>query len=244
MLDEQKFKSELMRVFKLNKLPSLTMEKCEKFTALTKRLLEENEKYNLTAITEPDKIILNHYADCATLAELLPKGAKIADIGCGAGFPTLPVAILRDDVKITAIDSTAKRIGYVNETALLLGLSNVEAIAMRAEDGGSDAKFREKFDVVTARAVAEMRVLSELCLPYVKLGGKFIAMKGKNAQFELQGAKKALSILGGKLEECREITLKNGKDEPLSHPLIVISKSAKTPAAYPRAYAKISKQPL
>lgn len=244
MLDEQKFKSELMRVFKLNKLPSLNMEKCEKFAALTARLLEENEKYNLTAITEPDKIILNHYADCAALAEILPKGTKIADIGCGAGFPTLPVAILRDDVKITAIDSTAKRINYVAETASLLGLSNVEALAMRAEDGGLDAKFREKYDVVTARAVAEMRVLSELCLPYVKVGGQFIAMKGKNAQFELQGAKKALSLLGGKLEECREITLKNDRDEPLSHPLIIINKSAKTPAAYPRPFAKISKQPL
>ena len=244
MLDEQKFKSELMRVFKLNKLPSLTMEKCDKFTALTKRLLEENEKYNLTAITDPDKIILNHYADCATLAAILPKGAKIADVGCGAGFPTLPVAILRDDVRITAIDSTAKRINYVSETAALLGLSNVTAVAMRAEDGGQNPEYREKFDVVTARAVAEMRVLTELCLPYVKLGGKFIAMKGKNAQFELQAAKKALSLLGGKLEECREITLKNEKDEPLSHPLIVIAKSAKTPAAYPRPYAKISKQPL
>ncbi len=244
MIDEKSFISELMRVFKLNKLPALTMEKCEKFAKLTVRMLEENEKYNLTAITEPDKIILNHYADCATLAELLPKGAKIADIGCGAGFPTLPIAILREDVKITAIDSTAKRIAYVKETAELLGLSNVEALAMRAEDGGASPEFREKFDIVTARAVAEMRILSELCLPYVKLGGRFIAMKGKNAEFELAGARKALALLGGKLTECRDVTLKNGKDEPASHPLIIISKQTKTPAAYPRAYAKISKQPL
>ncbi len=243
-MDEQKFKSELMRVFKLNKLPALTMEKCEKFAALTKRLLEENEKYNLTAITDPDKIILGHYADCAALAQILPKNAKIADIGCGAGFPTLPVAILREDVKITAVDSTAKRINYVSETAELLGLSNVTAVAMRAEDGGNNAAYREKYDIVTARAVAEMRVLSELCLPYARVGGKFIAMKGKNAQFELQGAKKALSLLGGKLDECREITLKNDRDEPLSHPLIIISKVSKTPSAYPRPYAKISKQPL
>lgn len=244
MLEEQKFKSELMRVWRLNKLPALNMEKCEKFLALTRRLLEENEKYNLTAITDPDKIILNHYADCAALCDVLPKGAKIADVGCGAGFPTLPIAILRDDISVTAIDSTAKRIGYVSTTAEMLGLKNVKAIAMRAEDGGSNPEFREKFDVVTARAVAEMRVLSELCLPYAKVGGKFIAMKGKNAQFELQGAKKALSLLGGKLEECREITLKNEKDEPLSHPLIIISKATKTPSAYPRAFAKISKQPL
>ena len=244
MLDEQKFKSELTRVFKLNKLPSLNIEKCEKFTLLTKRLLEENEKYNLTAITEPDKIILNHYADCATLSELLPKGAKVADIGCGAGFPTLPIAILREDVTITAIDSTAKRVEYVRGTAELLGLKNVECVAMRAEEGGSSPEYRERFDIVTARAVAEMRVLTELCLPYVKTGGRFIAMKGKNATFELAGAKRAISILGGKLVECREVTLKNEKDEPLSHPLIVISKTAKTPADYPRPYAKIAKKPL
>ena len=235
MLDEHGFISELTRVFKANKLPSLTMEKCEKFLALTKRMLEENEKYNLTAITEPDKIILNHYADCAALAAILPKGAKVADVGCGAGFPTLPVAILREDVEITAIDSTAKRVAYVEESARLLGLTNVKAVTMRAEDGGTNPIYREKFDVATARA--------ELCLPYVKVGGEFIAMKGKNAEFELKESKKAFSMLGGALKECREIKL-TGKGEELSHPLIIVKKATKTPAAYPRPYAKISKQPL
>ena len=243
MLDEHGFISELTRVFKANKLPSLTMEKCERFLALTKRMLEENEKYNLTAITEPDKIILNHYADCAALAAILPKGAKVADVGCGAGFPTLPVAILREDVEITAIDSTAKRVAYVEESARLLGLKNVKAVTMRAEDGGTNPLYREKFDVATARAVATMRILAELCLPYVKVGGEFIAMKGKNAEFELKESKKAFSMLGGALKECREIKL-IGKGEELSHPLIIVKKATKTPAAYPRPYAKISKQPL
>lgn len=244
MLDEQKFKSELMRVFKLNKLPSLTMEKCDKFTALTKRLLEENEKYNLTAITDPDKIILNHYADCATLAAILPKGAKIADVGCGAGFPTLPVAMLRPDVKITAVDSTEKRINYVKETAELLGLSNVEALTMRAEDGGKSPEFREKFDIATARAVANMRVLTELCLPFVKVGGEMMAMKGKNAEFELGEAKRAIATLGGRGGAVESIVLKSTSGEDFSHPLIRVFKKEKTPSTYPRPFAQISKKPL
>ncbi len=243
-IEKQSFISRLTKVFGDNGFSKyLSLEVSEKFLALTERMLEENEKYNLTAITDPDKIILNHYADCAALAVRLPKGAKIADIGCGAGFPTLPVAILRPDVTILAIDSTAKRIGYVNETAQMLGLSNVTAVAMRAEDGGKDAKYRESFDVVTARAVAEMRILSELCLPYAKVGGKFIAMKGNNAEFELQNAKKAISLLGGRDVKVEEISLK-GAGEELTHPLIIINKKEKTPQSYPRPYAQISKKPL
>lgn len=243
-IEKQSFISELNKVFADNGFSKhLSLEVSEKFLALTERMLEENEKYNLTAITEPSKIILNHYADCAALAVRLPSGAKIADIGCGAGFPTLPVAILRPDVEILAIDSTAKRIAYVAQTASLLGLANVSAIAMRAEDGGKNPLYREKFDVVTARAVAEMRVLSELCLPYVKLGGKFMAMKGKNAEFELQGAKKAISLLGGRDTVVEQISL-HGSGEVLTHPLIVISKKEKTPVNYPRPYAQISKKPL
>ena len=243
-IEKQSFISKLTKVFGDNgfsKLLSLGVS--EKFLALTERMLEENEKYNLTAITDIDKIILNHYADCAALAAILPKGARIADVGCGAGFPTLPVAILRPDVRIFAVDSTAKRIAYVEETARLIGLENVEAMAMRAEDGGKTPLYREKFDVVTARAVAEMRVLSELCLPYVRVGGEFIAMKGKNAEFELQGAKKAISLLGGRDVKVTEISLK-GNGEVLTHPLIVIKKKEKTPQSYPRPFAQISKKPL
>ena len=243
MLDEHGFISELTRVFKANKLPSLTMEKCERFLALTKRMLEENEKYNLTAITDPDKIILNHYADCAALAAILPKGAKVADVGCGAGFPTLPIAILREDVEITAIDSTAKRVAYVEESARLLGLTNVKAVTMRAEEGGTNPIYREKFDIATARAVATMRILAELCLPYVKVGGEFIAMKGKNATEELSASKNAIKLLGGKIFATNDIRLTDGEEEFI-HPLIVIDKKAPTTKTYPRAYAQILKKPL
>ena len=243
-IEKQSFISKLTRVFKDNGFSKLlSLEVSEKFLSLTERMLEENEKYNLTAITDVDKIILNHYADCAALAVRLPKGAKIADIGCGAGFPTLPVAILRPDVSILAVDSTAKRIAYVEESARLLGLENVKAVAMRAEDGGKSPEYRERFDVVTARAVAEMRVLTELCLPYAKVGGQFLAMKGKNAEFELQGAKKAISLLGGRDVKVEQITL-NGFGEELTHPLIMIGKKEKTPANYPRPFAQISKKPL
>ena len=243
-LNEQEFKSNLAKAFQKNGLSGLlTAERSDKFFTLTEIMLCENEKYNLTAITEPEKIILNHYVDCAAIADRFSKGAKVIDVGCGAGFPTLPLAIVRPDLKILAVDSTEKRINYVNDTAKALGLSGVEAVAMRAEDGAKMPEYREKFDVATARAVAEMRVLTELCLGYVKVGGKFIAMKGKNAEFELNAAKRAIALMGGRGTVCEEITLK-GAGEVLTHPLIVIDKKEKTPQSYPRVFAQISKKPL
>lgn len=243
LFDEKQFKSRLTKVFDKNGFSSmLNMERVEKFTLLTEIMLEENEKYNLTAIKEPNKIILNHYADCAALAAILPKGAKIADVGCGAGFPTLPVAILRPDLQILGIDSTAKRINYVNTVKDSLGLSGVTAVTARAEDVGK-SELRESFDIVTARAVAAMRVLTELCLPLVKVGGQMIAMKGKNAEFELSEAKKAIALLGGKINATHMVRLSDD-DEEIIHPLIILDKKAKTPVAYPRPFAQISKKPL
>ncbi|MBE6537656.1 MAG: 16S rRNA (guanine(527)-N(7))-methyltransferase RsmG [Ruminococcaceae bacterium] len=243
LFDEKQFKSRLTKVFDKNGFSSmLNLERVEKFMQLTEIMLEENEKYNLTAIKEPNKIILNHYADCASLAAVLPKGAKIADVGCGAGFPTLPVAILRPDLKILGIDSTAKRINYVNTVKDMLGLSGVTAITARAEDVGK-SELRESFDVVTARAVAAMRVLCELCLPLVKVGGQMIAMKGKNAEFELSESKKAIALLGAKINATHMVRLADD-DEEIIHPLIILDKKSKTPTAYPRPFAQISKKPL
>ena len=244
-INSQSFKSKLAKVFAENGMSSyLSLEKSEKFLALTQRMLEENEKYNLTAITDPDKIILAHYADCAAIASKFKKGATVIDVGCGAGFPTLPLAIVRDDLKILALDSTAKRVSYVSETARLIGLTNVTTVTSRAEDAGTNPEYREKFDCATARAVAELRVLSELCLPFVKVGGQFIAMKGKNAEFELAGAKRAVATLGGRDAKCEQIRLTSAGDEPLTHPLIIVDKREHTPKNYPRPFAQISKKPL
>ena len=242
-INEQEFTSLLTKIFSLNGLSSLiSKDTVSAFYKLSERMLTENEKYNLTAITDIDKIILSHYADCAMIASKIKKGASIIDVGCGAGFPTLPLAIVRPDLKITAVDSTAKRVNYVADTAELLSLTNVRAIVGRAEDL-SRTELRESFDYATARAVAELRVLSELCLPFVRRGGKMLAMKGKNAEFELSGAKRAISMLGAKSAGFEQIRLV-GVGEEQTHPLIIIDKIEKTPAAYPRPYAQISKKPL
>lgn len=244
IINENEFKSQLAKVFKLCGVASLlNAEKSDKFYKLTVRMLEENEKYNLTAITDVNKIILNHYADCALPLSKIKKSARIIDVGCGAGFPTLPFAILRDDIKIVAMDATAKRVNYVEESAKLLGLDNVSTVVMRAEDGAAKPEYRECFDYATARAVANMQVLAELCLPYVKVGGEFLAMKGKNAAFELKDAKKAIAILGGGASRIEEMKLTDGSVTE-DHPLVIVEKKTKTPTSYPRPYAKILKKPL
>lgn len=243
-INKQDFTSKLTKIFSANGLSSyLSLERMEKFYLLTERMLTENEKYNLTAITDIDKIILNHYADCVKMAAKLKKNASIVDVGCGAGFPSLPLAIVRPDLKILAMDSTAKRVNYVEETAKMLGLDNLSAVTLRAEDGGKSPEYREKFDYATARAVAEMRILTELCLPFVKVGGQMVAMKGKNAEFELSAAKKAIATLGGRNTVCENVEL-CGEGEKLTHPLIIIDKKEKTPQNLPRPYAQISKKPL
>ncbi len=243
--DASAFRAALQRAFTENGLNKyLSYERVAQFEALTARLLEENEKYNLTAIREPEKIALLHYADCVSAAFAFPKGARVVDVGCGAGFPTLPLALVRPDLEIVALDSTEKRVKYVADTAAMLGLTNVDARVMRAEDGGNHPDLREKFDVATARAVAELRVLCELCLPYVRVGGEMVAMKGKNASVEVSGAKKAISLLGGRLVSLDETPLASSALGAQNHALVRIAKEKKTPASYPRVYAQISKKPL
>ena len=244
MIKQDEFISLLTATFNRSGLGKLlSHERALAFYKLTELMLKENEKYNLTAIVEPEKIILSHYADSAVLALKLPRGGSVIDVGCGAGFPTLPLAILRDDLTITAMDSTAKRVDYVRMAADALGLRNVRTVTMRAEDGGRDPSMREKFDTATARAVAELRILAELCLPFVKRGGSFIAMKGKNAEFELSGAKRAIAMLGGREPMVEEVKL-TSQSETLTHPLIMVKKGERTPDKYPRPYAQISKKPL
>ena len=233
------------KIFALNPyLPSIDEEKAQRLYALTSRMLEVNEHMNLTAIKDEKAIILRHYADSLAICEHIPHGASIIDVGCGAGFPTLPLAIFRPDLKITALDSTAKRIDYVNQTANLLGLDNVTAIAERAEALGNDPKYREKFDCATARAVAALPILSELCIPFVKVGGKFIAMKAQKAEAEINASLSAIKKCGAELENQISSPLISD-DSPSETRIIVISKKTRhTPQEYPRHYSKISKKPL
>lgn len=245
-------------------IPSLTEEQLTSFDKLAEILVEENKKVNVTSITDPVGIALKHFADSLSVLELdetKKEGIRMADIGCGGGFPGLPVKIVRDDIDITMIDSTEKKIRYVGETAKKLGLVKVNPLSARAEEIASEkGALREKFDVVTARALARLNVLAELCLPFVKVGGVFVSMKAATAEEELQEAKRGIRQLGGKVKYVKEVHFGQG-DLDLSRfddiemraitefmgakrYMIVIEKVAHTPAGYPRQYSKISKKPL
>lgn len=232
------------KLFELNSLPAPSEEEALKLFDLTNILLETNKVMNLTAIKEENSIILRHYIDSLSVSRLIPTDSKIIDIGCGAGFPTLPLAIFRPDLSIIAIDSTAKRIDYVNATAKKLKLSNVTAIAARAEELGHDPAYRESFDIATARAVASLPILTELCLPMIKIGGSFIAMKGAKADDELKSSQKAIQICGGKIRNILCPSLVSQDDSHETRYLIQIDKLSATPQNYPRHFSKISKKPL
>ena len=214
----------------------------DKLHALTERMLAVNEYMNLTAITELDEVILKHYVDSLTVSKYIPNGASVIDVGCGAGFPTLPLAIARPDLKITALDSTAKRINYINETAEMLGTPNITGIAARAEEAANEPLYREKFDIACARAVARLNVLSELCIPFVKVGGSFVAMKA-NAAEELAEAEKGIEKLGGRLANVDKFDIASDAGaEPRC--IISVKKIAQTPKNYPRNNSQIKKKPL
>lgn len=213
------------------------------FYTLTERMMSVNAVMNITALDTPEKIIPLHYADCALAAACFPETATVADVGCGGGFPTLPLAILRPDLHITAIDSTGKKVAYVAETARLLGLENIETLTARAEELGHDPARREHFDVVTSRAVARLNVLDELCLPLCRVGGQLILLKGAAGPNELEEARYGIRHLGGDEPVCREMTLYT-PGEPEQRTLICVQKAGPTPENYPRGFGQIKKRPL
>ncbi len=240
----QDFKGSCVRIFDENELVVPNNEQLEKLFALTERMIEVNKSMNLTAITEPNAIILKHYADSVTICPYINKNARIIDIGCGAGFPSLPLAIMRPDVDILALDSTAKRIEYVRQTARLLELDNLNAVAARAEELANRPEYRESFDHATARAVAYLPVLSELCLPFVKKNGSFIAMKAAQGEDELALAKNAIKLCGGIVESNNTIELFENGCSQGKRKIIVVKKESGTPTKYPRHFSQISKKPL
>lgn len=246
IFDAAVFREGLIRVFSENGLDGLlSEEKVGRLTSFALRLAEENEKYNLTALTTPDDMILRHFADCAAPVPRLPEAGKVLDVGCGAGFPSLVLAILCPSLFVTALDATEKKARFVCETAELLGLENLTTLTGRAETlAARGNELRESFDVVTARAVARLPVLSELCLPFVSVGGVFLAMKGPAAEREAAEAARAIPQLGGRLEGVLSRTLRDGGTEPIRHAVVEIRKVKTTPPEFPRSYARILKKPL
>lgn len=220
---------------------ALTDEQLSRFDTLSDLLVEQNKTMNLTAITDPDGIAVKHFADSISVlaAAEIPSGAKVLDVGTGAGFPGIPLLIMRPDIDLTMIDSTAKKLKYVENTVNELGLI-ATALHTRAEESGQSKEYREKFDFVFSRAVAALNVLCEYCLPFVKQNGLFIAMKGAKAQEEIDAAKSAIKTLGGKIIAEKTFFLADGGERTL----VVIKKISQIPPKYPRPSAQIAKKPL
>lgn len=215
--------------------------KIMQFQKLAELLVEQNKTMNLTAITDPDGIAVKHFADSISVltATEFAENARVLDVGTGAGFPGIPLLIMRPDLDLTMLDSTAKKLKYVANTVEELGLS-ANVLHTRAEESGQSKEYRETFDIVCSRAVAALNVLCEYCLPFVKVGGYFVAMKAAKAQEEIDGAKAAIKLLGGKIVEEKSFKLSDGGERNI----IIIKKISHVPPKYPRVSAQIAKKPL
>lgn len=217
------------------------LEQFEKYYSL---LVKTNQEFNLTAITDHDEVYLKHFFDSLTLVlhhpALKEAGASLIDIGSGAGFPALPLKIALPDLKVILVDSLNKRVNFLKTVVQELGLENVTVLHGRAEDFGQDSQMREHFDYATARAVAKTAVLAEYTLPFVRLGGQLLVMKGSAGEEELQAGQKALKVLGGQLKDSFDFQLANGDPRVIQ----VIDKVEKTPKKYPRQAGTPSKKPL
>lgn len=213
----------------------------DRFDIYARLLVEWNEKINLTAITDAEGIVIKHFTDSLTIFSYvdIPEGATVIDVGTGAGFPGIPMLIARPDLKITLMDSTNKRLTVIRDILDKIGLQ-ANVVHSRAEEAGKSADYREKYDFSTARAVSNLRDLSEYCLPFVRVGGSFISMKGAKAEEEIAEAEKAIRTLGGKIKEKKTFDLFDCGERTI----IKIEKVSPTPAKYPRSSAKIAKNPI
>lgn len=220
----------------------LNQAQLKQFMTYKDMLIEWNEKMNLTAITDDREIILKHFVDCLALCSGADmSGKKIIDVGTGAGFPGVPVKIACPDIDITLLDSLNKRITFLNELTKALGLEKTDCVHMRAEDGGNDKGLRESFDMCISRAVANLAVLCEYCLPFVRVGGMFISMKGPDVSQEISEAEKAIKVLGGEISEIKTVSI---PETDINHSLIIIKKIRSTPSKYPRKAGKVKKEPI
>ena len=236
MLNKELF-YETIKPFEIN-IDEDAFTRLDKFAEL---LIETNKSFNLTAIKEPDDVTVKHFADCLAIFKYvnIPENAKIIDVGTGAGFPGLVLKLSRPDINMTFLDSTKKKLGFIENVLNECGVKG-ETLHMRAEEAAQLAKYREQFDFATARAVAALPVLSEYCLPFVKQGGSFVSMKSAESNEEMEAAKKAIGILGGKIESDIVFDLV----ENMPRRIITIKKNSQTPTKYPRPSAQIAKKPL
>ncbi|MDE6060813.1 MAG: 16S rRNA (guanine(527)-N(7))-methyltransferase RsmG [Clostridia bacterium] len=210
-------------------------EKIALLLAFCDNVLETNKKFNLTAITDYDEFLIKHVTDSLLGLSEIPNNAKLCDVGAGAGFPSMPIAIARDDVRVTALDSTAKKMNFIADSAKILGVSNIKTVAGRAEE--QRALFGT-FDIVTARAVSALPILLELCIPLLKVGGRFLAYKANES--ELNDCKNALKTLNTEFIHSKTASLPNGDGRTI----LVFEKITKTDSKYPRQYGAIKKKPL
>lgn len=219
---------------------NLSDAKCSQFKRYYELLTEWNKKINLTRITEPEEVVIKHFVDSLTLLKYcdIPKGAKIIDVGTGAGFPGVPLKIARPDIELTLLDSLNKRLNFLKEICRDIGIQ-AQLVHLRAEEGSRKPEFRDSFDVAVSRAVAGLNVLTEYCLPYVRKDGAFIAMKGPNLTQELTEAETAVKTLGGRVETVEEFELSGS-----GRTIVTIIKEKQTPKAYPRHSSKIKSKPL
>ena len=218
-----------------------SVEQLERFFTYMELLIEWNEKMNLTAIIKPEEIILKHFIDSITILKQIKDGETLVDVGTGAGFPGIPLSIMNSTLKITLVDSLNKRLIFLQEVINQLNLENVEIVHARAEEFGQNKKYREKFDIATSRAVANLSTLSEYLIPLVKIDGKVISMKASAAQEEINEAKNAIKILGGKIEKIDEFNL---PQSDIGRTVIVMKKEKETPSKYPRKPGIPSKEPI
>ena len=237
-LEEFKIK---MNKYAINLGIELSENQIDKFYKYMNLLLEWNEKINLTAIVDKDEIILKHFIDSITISKYIPSGTKIIDIGTGAGFPGIPLNIIRDDVDIVLLDSLQKRINFLDIVIKELDLKKIDTVHSRVEELAKNKKYREKFDIATSRAVANLSTLSEYMIPLVKVGGQAICMKGALIEEELEDSKKAISVLGGKVDEVCKFNL---PDTDIKRNIVIIDKINNTPAKYPRKPGTPSKEPI
>ena len=237
------FETLFREIFAKNALEEYVTEKnITLFQKLTEIMLATNQTMNITAITDVEKIIPLHFADCVKVAEYIPQNARVLDVGCGGGYPILPLAIVRPDLDITGLDSTDKKIRYVQNTGDQLGL-HIHTLSARAEDVAKLPEHREKYDVVIGRAVARLNVLDELCMPFVRTEGLFLAMKGMAGFEEYEEAKDGIKKLGGKTKDLLEYDL-HLMSESEKRTLILVEKTVSTPKEYPRSFGTIKKKPL